>query len=58
MFLADGGQVTLTARSDRTTTAKWEGLLGPRDLETIAPSDFDLMPLGDPIPLTYDCVRE
>ena len=32
MFLADGGQITLTAQSDRFTTNKWPGLLDTRDL--------------------------
>ncbi len=57
MFLADGGNVALTARSDRSTEAKWAGLLESRDLEAIRPADFELMELGEPIPLTYDCVR-
>jgi hypothetical protein len=58
MFLADGGNVALTAQSDRFTAAKWDGLLDPHDLELIQPSDFELLPTGDAIPLTYDCVRE
>lgn len=57
MFLADGGNVALTGRSDRFTAAKWDGLLGSRDLEDIQPADFELMPMGTPIPLTYDCER-
>ena len=57
MFLADGGNVALTARSDRSTRASWTGLLGPHDLEAIQPGDFALMPHDAPIPLTYDCVR-
>jgi len=32
MILADGGNVALTAQSDRFTRAKWIGLLGSRDL--------------------------
>jgi len=43
MALADGGNIALTAQSDRFTTAKWEGLLGTRDLSTIQPSDFDVI---------------
>jgi len=57
MFLADGGNVALTARSDRFTTAKWSGLLGPRDLDRIRPGDFEMVDGGTRIPLTLDCVR-
>ncbi len=57
MLLADGGQITLTARSDRATSAKWAGLLGSRDLASLRPSDFEMVDGGTRIPLTYDCVR-
>jgi hypothetical protein len=58
MFLADGGNVPLTAQSDRFTTAKWADLLGPRDLAGITPGDFELLEMPTPIALTLDCVRE
>lgn len=58
MLLADGGQITLTAQSDRFTRAKWDGLLGPRDLAAIRPGDFEMIDAGARIPLTLDCVRE
>ncbi|HUG52145.1 MAG TPA: hypothetical protein VMR21_01030 [Vicinamibacteria bacterium] len=57
MFLADGGQIALTARSDRSTAAKWSGLLGPRDLALLRPRDFEMVEAGPRIPLTLDCVR-
>jgi serine/threonine-protein kinase len=57
MLLADGGQVTLTARSDRFTRARWDGLLGPRDLDALRPRDFEMVAAGTRIPLTLDCVR-
>jgi hypothetical protein len=57
MFLADGGNVALTAQSDRFTTAKWDGLLGPRDLDDLRPADFEMVEAGARIPLTLDCVR-
>jgi hypothetical protein len=57
MLLADGGRITLTARSDRFTRAKWTSLLGPRDLATLRPSDFQMVEAGERIPLTLDCVR-
>jgi hypothetical protein len=57
MFLADGGNVALTAQSDRFTVAKWDGLLGPRDLAALRPADFEMIEGGARIPLTLDCVR-
>jgi hypothetical protein len=57
MLLADAGRVALTARSDRSTHAKWAGLLGALDLQTLQPRDFEMVAAGDRIPLTNDCVR-
>ncbi len=57
MVLADGGSVALTAQSDRFTTAKWSGQLEPRDLDSIDPTDFEVIDTGAPIELTFDCVR-
>jgi serine/threonine-protein kinase len=57
MALADGGNIALTARSDRFTAAKWNGLLGPRDLESIRPADFEIVDTGPAIAHTNDCVR-
>ena len=57
MFLADGGRVPLTAQSDRHTTAKWDGMLGSRDMEIIRPADFEVIAMSTPVPLTLDCVR-
>jgi hypothetical protein len=58
MFLADAGRIPLTAQSDRHTKAKWEGRLGSRDLESIRPRDFEVLQMGEAVPLTYECVRE
>lgn len=57
MLLADGGEVALTGRSDRSTRAKWNGLLGSRDLAALRPGDFEMVDGGQRIPLTLDCVR-
>lgn len=57
MFHADGGNIALTAQSDRHTTAKWDGLLGPRDLADLAVEDFEVIHHSDPIDVTYDCTR-
>ena len=57
MALADGGNIALTAQSDRFTTAKWNGLLDAYDLSSIQPTDFEVLDTGPNITLTYDCVR-
>jgi len=58
ILLADGGNIALTAQSDRYTTNKWEGLLGTFDLTSITPGDFEMVDGGPRIELTLDCVRE
>ena len=58
ILLADGGNVALTARSDRFTTAKWDGLLDPHDLTAIHVTDFVMVDGGPRFPYTGDCVRE
>jgi hypothetical protein len=57
MYHADGGNIALTAQSDRHTTAKWEGLLAPRDLASLRVEDFEVVDHGAPIELTFDCRR-
>ena len=58
MFLADGGQIALTARSDRFTTAKWDGLLAPQDLVALRPMDFEVIDHGALTDWgTVDCER-
>ena len=52
-----GGTILQTARSDRFTAAKWSGLLGPRDLDSLKPSDFEMVDGGERIALTNDSVR-
>jgi hypothetical protein len=57
MYHADGGNIALTAAADTRTTAKWDGLLGPRDLGALEVEDFEVISHGAPIELTYDCMR-
>jgi serine/threonine-protein kinase len=57
MYQADGGNIALTAQSDRHTTAKWAGLLDAHDLAALAVSDFEVIDHGALIPLTGDCTR-
>ncbi|MBX2796373.1 MAG: hypothetical protein KTR31_01850 [Myxococcales bacterium] len=60
MFLADGGNVALMGRSDQRTEAKWTDLFAQqltRALEGIEPRDFDVVQVGDSVPLTFACER-
>jgi hypothetical protein len=57
MYHADGGNIALTAQSDRHTAAKWAGLLGPSDLAALRVTDFEVIDHGAPFALTDDCVR-
>jgi hypothetical protein len=57
MFLADGGQITLTAQADTYSTAKWDGLLAHPDLEGIKWADFEMVDGGPRTKVTHDCVR-
>src|SRR5262245_13527387 len=57
MYHADGGNIALTAQSDRHTTAKWAGLLGSKDLAALRVEDFEVIDHGAKITLTGDCVR-
>jgi hypothetical protein len=58
MFLADGGNVALTAQSDLDTKAKYDEVgFGPHDLQALKVTDFEVLDSGAPIPLTGDCVR-
>ncbi len=57
MALADGGNIALTAQSDRLSDESWEDWLDTRDLTALVPSDFEVVDTGPLIELTYDCVR-
>ncbi len=57
MYHADGGNIALTAASDRWTTAKWSGLLGATDLAALKIEDFEVIDEGPMIALTNDCAR-
>jgi serine/threonine-protein kinase len=58
MFLSDGGKIALTAQSDQDTTTKYADLgFGPHDLRALKVTDFEVLEMGKPIPLTYECAR-
>jgi hypothetical protein len=57
MYHADGGNIALTAQSDRHTTAKWAGLLDSHDLQALRVEDFEVIDHGSMISLTDNCAR-
>jgi serine/threonine-protein kinase len=61
MFLADGGNIALTAQSDDFTVAKWATMnFDSHSLYGILPADFEVVQTTSISPtritLTYDCV--
>ena len=57
MFLADGGNVPLTVRSDRSTQHTWASLgIDARSLGAITASDFEVVNLGATYSIN-DCTR-
>jgi len=57
ILLADGGTIALTAQSDRFTTARWSGLLGPLDLSALKVTDFQMVAAGDRFNYAGNCTR-
>lgn len=56
MFLADGGNIALTAQSDRFTTHKWSEVgVDSYSLQDIKVADFEVVEMGDPIDWSGDC---
>jgi hypothetical protein len=58
MFLSDGGNIALTAQSDQDTAVKYSDVgFDSHSMFPLKVTDFEVLPLGKPIPLTDDCVR-
>jgi cellulose synthase/poly-beta-1,6-N-acetylglucosamine synthase-like glycosyltransferase len=58
MFLADGGSIALTAQNDQDTKAKYADLdFDSHSMFGLKVTDFEVVDMGTPIHLTYDCVR-
>jgi len=58
MLLADGGDIALTFADDRNNSAKWSDLgIDAQSFSDIGVDQFEVVDLGEEIPLTYDCVR-
>jgi len=58
MILSDGGNIALTAASDRYSTHGWDELgIDSYSLADLQVSDFEVLDFDTPIELTYDCLR-
>jgi hypothetical protein len=60
LFLADGGQIALTAANDQFTTAKWTDAdvnVDPTALSSLKVSDFDIVDMGALVTTGDNCIR-
>jgi serine/threonine-protein kinase len=58
MFLSDGGDVALTAQNDADTKAKYADMdFDSESLRALKVTDFEVVEMGTPIDLNYNCVR-
>lgn len=58
MLLADGGEIPLTFAADTNANAKWEELgVDASSFTDIGVDQFEVVELGEEIPLTYECER-
>lgn len=60
MVLSDGGNIPLTAEADDFDTHKWSDAdvnIDSHSLFGIRPTDFEVVEAGDPMTVTYNCVR-
>lgn len=60
MVLSDGGGIPLSAEADNYTTHKWDDAdigMDSHSLFGVRPTDFEVVDTGDPMTVTYDCVR-
>jgi serine/threonine-protein kinase len=58
MFLADGGNIALTAQSDQDTQTKYADVdFGSQDLSSLKVTDFEVVTMPTPTTKTNNCVR-
>jgi len=58
MLLADGGNIALTAQSDRFSDTKWDTTgVDSFSLTSIQVTDMEVADMGDPIEWSGDCGR-
>jgi serine/threonine-protein kinase len=59
MYMADGGNIALTAQGDALGCATWEEVdLGPNDLAMLKATDFEVIDRGPTMDVTFDCTRQ
>ena len=58
MFLSDVGNIALTAESDMDTKTKYADIdFDSHSLKALKVTDFEILDMGTPIHLTYECKR-
>jgi hypothetical protein len=58
MYMADGGNIALTAQSDVYGCATWDAVgVDPFSLEDLKATDFEVIDHGPTIDVTYECER-
>ncbi|HEY0136949.1 MAG TPA: hypothetical protein VGB85_22860 [Nannocystis sp.] len=58
MYMADGGNIALTAQADVVGCATWAEVdLGPQDLNMLKATDFEVIDHGPTMDVTYECGR-
>ena len=58
MFLADGGSIALTARTDRFSDARWSEVgVDSSSLTAIQVTDMEVVEMGEPVEWSGGCVR-
>jgi serine/threonine-protein kinase len=58
MYMADGGNIALTAQADVVGCATWAEVgLETHDLDVLKATDFEVIDHGPTIPVTYECQR-
>lgn len=59
MFLADGGNTTLTAQSDALGSLLWTDVgFDASSLQALKATDFEVVDSGPPMDVTYNCTRQ
>ncbi|SRR6266702_1090040 len=58
MFLADAGNIALTAQSDKDTKTKYSDVgFDSHSVWSLKVTDFEIIDMGNPVPLTNQCIR-
>ena len=59
IYMADGGNIALTAQADVVSCATWADVdLEPGDLSELLATDFEVIDRGPTMDVTYECTRD